>query len=158
VARLNRIRRENPALQQDRTLRFHDVDNPALIAYSKVAGAAPGSGTGPERDRRAPQPAGQGPEDAGRGPADPEDDAGSNIIVCVVNTNAFAIESGNVRLDLQALGIADDSYQLHDLLSGARHFRRGGDLHVHLDPGVMPAQVLRVRRRVRSEQDFEYYL
>lgn len=33
---LNRIRREHPALQQLRTLRFHTVDNDQLIAYSKL--------------------------------------------------------------------------------------------------------------------------
>ena len=38
VAALNRIRRENPALQQDRTLRFHDCDHPAIVCYSKTAG------------------------------------------------------------------------------------------------------------------------
>ncbi len=38
LTRLNRIRRENPALQQDRTLRFHPVDNPAVVCYSKAAG------------------------------------------------------------------------------------------------------------------------
>jgi starch synthase (maltosyl-transferring) len=37
IARLNGIRRENPALQIDRTLRFHDVDNEQLICYSKRA-------------------------------------------------------------------------------------------------------------------------
>jgi starch synthase (maltosyl-transferring) len=35
IARLNRIRRENPALQTDRGLRFHEVENEQLIAYSK---------------------------------------------------------------------------------------------------------------------------
>ena len=35
IARLNRIRRENPALQHDWSLRFHDTDNPALLCYSK---------------------------------------------------------------------------------------------------------------------------
>ena len=35
VARVNGIRRDHPALQQDWTLRFHDTDNPQLIAYSK---------------------------------------------------------------------------------------------------------------------------
>jgi starch synthase (maltosyl-transferring) len=35
IARVNRIRRENPALQRDHTLRFHKIDNDALIAYSK---------------------------------------------------------------------------------------------------------------------------
>jgi starch synthase (maltosyl-transferring) len=35
VALVNRIRRENPALHADRTLRFHEVQNDNLIAYSK---------------------------------------------------------------------------------------------------------------------------
>src|SRR5208283_5472948 len=37
IARVNRIRRENPALQQDRTLKFHETDNPNLICYSKAS-------------------------------------------------------------------------------------------------------------------------
>ncbi len=37
VATVNRIRRENPALQFDRGLRFHDTDNPALLCYSKTS-------------------------------------------------------------------------------------------------------------------------
>ncbi|GAA2684280.1 DUF3416 domain-containing protein [Actinosynnema pretiosum subsp. pretiosum] len=35
LRKLNGIRRAHPALRQMRTLRFHEVDNPALIAYSK---------------------------------------------------------------------------------------------------------------------------
>jgi starch synthase (maltosyl-transferring) len=35
LARVNRIRRENPALQSDRRLRFHRLDNDLLLAYSK---------------------------------------------------------------------------------------------------------------------------
>jgi starch synthase (maltosyl-transferring) len=35
IARLNRIRREHPALQQLRNLVIHEVDNPDLIAFSK---------------------------------------------------------------------------------------------------------------------------
>ncbi len=38
LTRLNRIRRQNPALQQDRTLRFHACDNPAIVCYSKAVG------------------------------------------------------------------------------------------------------------------------
>jgi starch synthase (maltosyl-transferring) len=36
ITRINRIRRENPALQADRSLRFCDVDNDRLIAYFKT--------------------------------------------------------------------------------------------------------------------------
>jgi starch synthase (maltosyl-transferring) len=39
IARVNRIRRENPALQTDRTLRFHTIENERIIAYSKRAGS-----------------------------------------------------------------------------------------------------------------------
>jgi starch synthase (maltosyl-transferring) len=37
IARVNAIRRENPALHADRGLRFVSVDNDNLIAYSKVS-------------------------------------------------------------------------------------------------------------------------
>ncbi len=35
ISRVNRIRKENPALQSDLSLRFHPVDNDQLICYSK---------------------------------------------------------------------------------------------------------------------------
>lgn len=35
IARVNRIRRENPALQSDTTLHFHKTDNEELLCYSK---------------------------------------------------------------------------------------------------------------------------
>src|SRR5439155_25864019 len=37
IARLNQVRREHPALQQDRTLRFLATDNHMLLAYAKTA-------------------------------------------------------------------------------------------------------------------------
>jgi starch synthase (maltosyl-transferring) len=36
IARINQIRKENPALQTNRSLRFHETDNPELICYSKT--------------------------------------------------------------------------------------------------------------------------
>ena len=43
LGRLNRIRREQPALAHLRTLTFHNTDNPALLCYSKTdpAGVGP---------------------------------------------------------------------------------------------------------------------
>jgi starch synthase (maltosyl-transferring) len=29
---------------------------------------------------------------------------------------------------------------------------------VELDPRMMPAHILRIRRKIRSERDFDYYL
>ncbi|WP_433788234.1 alpha-1,4-glucan--maltose-1-phosphate maltosyltransferase [Actinomycetospora sp. CA-101289] len=36
ITRLNQLRKDHPALRQLRTLRFHDTDNEALLAYSKT--------------------------------------------------------------------------------------------------------------------------
>jgi starch synthase (maltosyl-transferring) len=38
ITRLNRIRRDNPALQSDLSLKFHPVDNSNLLCYSKRSG------------------------------------------------------------------------------------------------------------------------
>jgi starch synthase (maltosyl-transferring) len=38
IGRVNQIRRANPALQSDRSLRFHPTDNPLLLCYSKTTG------------------------------------------------------------------------------------------------------------------------
>ena len=37
ISRVNEIRRHHPALQFDHTLRFHETDNPEIIAYSKTS-------------------------------------------------------------------------------------------------------------------------
>jgi starch synthase (maltosyl-transferring) len=39
IARLNRIRHDNPALQRDWSLHFHPIDNPQLLVYSKREGS-----------------------------------------------------------------------------------------------------------------------
>lgn len=122
IAQVNRIRRENPALQQDWTLRFHHVDNDQLIAYSKSS-----------RDLQ-------------------------NVIVTVVNLDPHHRHAGWVTLDLPSLGIDPHvPYQMHDLLSGERYLWAGPRNYVELDPHVMPAHIFVVRRRVRTEHDFEYY-
>ena len=38
ITRVNQIRRDHPALQRLRTIRFHDSDNPEILVYSKVEG------------------------------------------------------------------------------------------------------------------------
>ena len=41
VARINQVRHREAALQHDRTLRFHETDNPQIIAFSKTAPRGP---------------------------------------------------------------------------------------------------------------------
>jgi starch synthase (maltosyl-transferring) len=121
IGRLNRARRDNPALQYDWNLTFHGVDNEAIICYSK---------------RR-----------------------GDNVVLVLVSVDPYHVQSGWTDLDLAALGIEDDApYQAHELLSGGRFLWRGARNFVQLDPQRVPAHVFRLRRKVRTERDFDYFL
>jgi starch synthase (maltosyl-transferring) len=123
IARVNRIRKENSALQGDTSLRFHTVDNEKLICYSKNT------------------------EDL------------SNIILVLVNLDPHYTHSGWVELPLQELGLdSTQPFQVHELLSDARYLWQGSRNYVELNPNVSPAHILRVRRRIRTERDFDYYM
>jgi starch synthase (maltosyl-transferring) len=123
ITRVNRIRWENPALQSDWSLRFHNIDNEKLICYSKTT-----------------------------------DNLG-DIILVVVNLDPHHRQSGWVELPLEMLGVhAEQPYQMHDLLSDARYIWNGTRNYIELDPQLSPAHIFRLRRRVRSEQDFDYYM
>jgi len=122
VALVNRIRRDNPALHSDRTLRFHDVDGDHLICYSKVT------------------------------------DHHENVVLVVVNLDPEHRQAGFLHLDLAELGIEHGRpYQVHDQLTGARYLWQGPDNYVELNPSIVPAHIMQVRPRVRTERDFETY-
>jgi starch synthase (maltosyl-transferring) len=123
IGRVNRIRRDNPALHGDWSLRFHEVDNEQLICYSKRT-----------------------------------DDL-SNVVLVVVNLDPHHTQSGWIEFPLEELGIDPQRpYQMHDLLSDARYLWQGSRNYVELNPQIVPAHIFRMRRRVRTEQDFDYYM
>jgi starch synthase (maltosyl-transferring) len=123
IARINRIRRDNPALQTDGRLQFLPVDNDQLVAFRKST-----------------------PDDA-------------NIVVVVVNLDPHHRQTGWLTLPI-APPERDPQrpFQAHDLLSGARYLWHGERNYVELDPHVVPAHVFRIRRHVRTEHDFDYYM
>ncbi len=83
----------------------------------------------------------------------------SNVVLVVVNLDPHHPQSGWIDVAPRELGIdSDDPYQVHDLVSGARYLFHGPRNFVSLDPARVPAHVFLVRKRLRSERDFEYYL
>ncbi len=123
IARLNAIRRDNPALRYDARLRFCTVDNEQLLAYAMTT------------------------PDLG------------NILVLVVTLDPHHAHSGTVELPIEALGIdAAQPYQVHELLGDARYLWHGARNVVAIDPAAAPAQIFRVRRHVRSERNFDYFM
>lgn len=121
IAVVNRIRRENPALQQNETLKFHPTTNDEIVCYTKSAG--------------------------------------DEVVLMIVNVDPHNTQAGYVELDLAAMNLdANRPFQVHELLSGARYTWHGPRNYVQLNPHVVPAHIFRIRRKVRSERDFEYFL
>jgi len=77
----------------------------------------------------------------------------------VVNLDPDHKQSGLVELPLHELGLAQDKpYQMHDLLADRHFLWRGPKNYVELDPHRQPAHIFRLRRYVRTERDFDYFL
>lgn len=84
---------------------------------------------------------------------------GTDVIVTVVNIDPFNVQSGWIDLDPVSVGIMDgSSFQMHDLISNQRFLWQGQRHYVRLDPHGVPAHVFVVRRRLRNEHDFDYFL
>jgi starch synthase (maltosyl-transferring) len=123
IAHVNRIRRENPALQSNDRLIFHPVDNEQIIAYTKAT------------------------------------ENGDNLILTVVNLDPHHEQHGWVSLSLQELGIEPaGAFQVHDLLTDELYLWQGARNYVQLNPAFVPAAIFRLRRRLRTERDFDYFL
>jgi starch synthase (maltosyl-transferring) len=83
----------------------------------------------------------------------------SDIILVIVNLDPRYKQSGWVEVPLADFQLApDQTYQVHDLLTDARYLWHGAWNYVELDPAVLPAHIFKVRRRVRTERDFDYFL
>jgi starch synthase (maltosyl-transferring) len=60
---------------------------------------------------------------------------------------------------LEHLGLGEhETYQVHDLVADQRELWEGRRNYVELDPERCPAAIFRLRRRVRTEKDFDYYM
>jgi starch synthase (maltosyl-transferring) len=123
MAIFNGIRKENPALQVTRNLKFYQVDNEYLLFYGKAT-----------------------------------DDL-DNIILVVVNLDPFHTQSGWVTVPIGEFGIdPDQPYLVHDLLSQDKYIWHGERNYVELDPRVVPAHIFRLRKKLKRETDFDYFV
>jgi starch synthase (maltosyl-transferring) len=123
VARLNRIRRENPALQTIRNVRFYRADSEHVLFYGRMT------------------------------------ETRDNVVLVVVNLDPFSAHQATLHLPLDELGFAaDETYELHELLTDSRALGRGARQTVTLDPQVSPARIYKIERWRRREHDFQYFI
>jgi starch synthase (maltosyl-transferring) len=123
IARVNRIRKENPALQRNDTLRFHESESDQVLCFSKHTSDF------------------------------------SNAIFVVVNLDPHYTHGSWVHFPVEELGLdLRQGFQVHDLLSDARFLWHGSRNYLEMDPSASPAFVFRLRRRLRTERDFDYFM
>lgn len=123
IARLNAIRRANPAFHSNDTLEFHGADNDQLLVFSKRS----------------------------------VDD--QSLVLVVVNLDPRHVQRGWVSLPLASWGIGPhDTFQAHDLLTDAYYLWTGERNYVELNPAFVPAHIFHIRRFLRNEHDFDYFL
>ena len=116
LRRLNRIRREQPALQRADNLRFQTSENDRVLFYTR----------------------------ARRGPSGPS--RGDDLLVAVnLDPHGPQESILHVPLDELGLD-RDRDYVVEDLLTGVHYTWRGSRAYVRLDPAHEPAHVLRVVR------------
>ena len=81
----------------------------------------------------------------------------SDIVIVLCNLDPFHKQSGWIDLELASLGLdARTTFQAHDLLSDGRFLWRGARNYFELTPETLPAHVMKVRKLVRTERDFDY--
>jgi starch synthase (maltosyl-transferring) len=124
ITALNRIRKSHPALHRLRNLRFHTVDQPDWIAFSKSV--TPHGETGLSGG-------------AGYG------GTAADTVLVVVNLDPHQAREATVWLDLPALGMDwGTEFTVIDEFSG-QSYRWGQANYVRLDPSYHPAHVFTVR-------------
>ncbi|MEI8234331.1 MAG: alpha-1,4-glucan--maltose-1-phosphate maltosyltransferase [Verrucomicrobiota bacterium] len=81
-----------------------------------------------------------------------------NIILVIVNLDPWNRQDSFIHVPIDAFGwMENDTYQVHDLLWDERYLWHGSRNFVALDPHSKPVHILRVRRWMSREQDFDYY-
>jgi starch synthase (maltosyl-transferring) len=84
---------------------------------------------------------------------------GDDTILTVVNLSPHYKHSGWITLPLADFQLDPKrTYQMHDLLSDARYLWKGEKNYVELNPEKTSAHIFRLRRHVRTEHDFDYFL
>ncbi|WP_413456603.1 alpha-1,4-glucan--maltose-1-phosphate maltosyltransferase [Herbaspirillum huttiense] len=127
ITLLNRIRKENPALQTHLGVRFLPVSNEHLLCFVKSTPAMPSGASSAT--------------DAAR--------FGDNTVLVAINLDPFQTRQGDLALPLAGFGIADQGeqarLQVEDLLHEQRFTWMGTHQSVVLDPRDRPYRIWRIR-------------
>ena len=83
---------------------------------------------------------------------------GNDALLVVINLDPHYTQSGWVKVPLFELGItSEESFLAHDLLGGGKYIWQGENNYVELNPNILPAHIIRVKKQLKKEQHFDYF-
>ncbi len=119
IAKLNQIRRENPALHYYDNLRFYNSTNEHVLFYGKIL-----------------------PEYARKNQND------FNAIFVAANVNPYEIQESRITVPVEELGIgSNEEYKVRELITDKVYTWHGRDNYVRLDPHDEPVQIFRIENK-----------
>ena len=105
---INKIRKQNSALQHTNNIEFCEISNDKMLAYIKTH-------------------------------------ENGNRLLFVVNLEAYNTQAGIVKLPLNIINKhPEESYTVHDLITGAKYIWKGEANFVSLDPNILPFHLFRI--------------
>jgi starch synthase (maltosyl-transferring) len=117
ITQLNRIRKQNPALQSHFGVRFLPASNENVLYFLKSTT-----------------------------PLNREDELGDNVILVAINLDPFAAHDTSIELPLTEFGLPDDgALDTDDLIGGGHFVWHGKHQHIRLDPFNLPYAIWRIR-------------
>ena len=85
--------------------------------------------------------------------------AGDEVLLVAVSLDPFAPREGRVRLPLAELGLSsEEPFLVQDLLGEQKAIWHGEEHALRFDPSALPGAIFRLHRRLRREQDFDYFM
>ena len=83
----------------------------------------------------------------------------SNILLVVINLDPHYTQSGWIQVPLSEMGIEPDQpFLAHDLLGGGQYIWQGEYNYVELNPNILPAHILTIKKKLKKETDFDYFM
>lgn len=117
ITLLNRIRKQNPALQTHLGVRFLPASNENILYFLKAT-------TPIARDEQL----------------------GDNVILVAINLDPFAWHESDIELPLWQFGLPDDgALDTNDLIGGGHFVWHGKHQRIRLDPFTLPYAIWRIR-------------
>jgi starch synthase (maltosyl-transferring) len=83
----------------------------------------------------------------------------TNILLVVVNLDPHNVQEGWLEVPIESFYIEENEvYQVHELLYDNRFLWQGRRNYVRLEPAESTAHIFLLRRKQRTERDFDYFM